>query len=262
MLIFNVYLRHRVSNNRARVTELPVGRWTHDFKVQLGRLIDAKVIKGFTEHHTTESVDFLLRVRADLSDDKLRRALRLETKINLGNMIAYDADRQITRYSSAADIIDAFFPVRLDLYRQRKQLLESVEARELLVLENKHRFVTDIVAGRLDLFAPIRSRAEAVALLVDRGFDRAPLSQSNPQSASVDVPKELDSHRDHTSDYSYLLAMQVQNFNAENVARLARMIDEHKTRLDTLQRQTPEQMWLTELEQLENVLRADARYLS
>jgi DNA topoisomerase II len=41
-----------------KVTELPPGRWTQDYKEYLDTLVEKKLIGGFTNNSTTEDVDF------------------------------------------------------------------------------------------------------------------------------------------------------------------------------------------------------------
>lgn len=45
------------SRTRLRITELPVGKWTQDYKEFLDNLLkDKNVIKNYSEHHTGISV--------------------------------------------------------------------------------------------------------------------------------------------------------------------------------------------------------------
>ena len=44
----------------AKLTELPPGRWTQDYKEHLDTLIEKKIISGFANYSTTENVDFLI----------------------------------------------------------------------------------------------------------------------------------------------------------------------------------------------------------
>lgn len=42
------------------VTELPVGKWTEDYKATLKKLVEAGMVTDFTEHHTNSNVHFKL----------------------------------------------------------------------------------------------------------------------------------------------------------------------------------------------------------
>lgn len=45
---------------------------------------------------------------------------KLTTKINTSNMICFDFDGKITKYSSPEEILEEFYPVRLAYYQKRK----------------------------------------------------------------------------------------------------------------------------------------------
>ena len=45
---------------------------------------------------------------------------KLTTKISTNNMICFDFDNKIKRYTSAEEIIEEFYPVRLAYYQKRK----------------------------------------------------------------------------------------------------------------------------------------------
>ena len=48
----------RDTGSRLKVTELPPGRWTQDYKEYLDTLVEKKVITSYTNNSTTEDVDF------------------------------------------------------------------------------------------------------------------------------------------------------------------------------------------------------------
>jgi len=66
-------------------------------------------------------------------------------------MHAFDGSGVMQKYSSAADIIEEFFPMRLELYyRRRYEMIKTSRFDELLT-GSKARFIDDILTGMLSL---------------------------------------------------------------------------------------------------------------
>ena len=66
-----------------KVTELPPGRWTQDYKEHLDTLIEKKIISGFTNNSTTENVDFLIQ---DYNGKDAVKDLKLQKTLRTSNM--------------------------------------------------------------------------------------------------------------------------------------------------------------------------------
>ncbi|CAE7306580.1 unnamed protein product [Symbiodinium sp. KB8] len=71
--------------------------------------------------------------------------------ISTTNMWLFDVDGKIQKYDNPEDILQAFFPVRYQIYERRKAYLVDKMERELAVLSNKLRFVELVVGDRLDV---------------------------------------------------------------------------------------------------------------
>ena len=66
-----------------KVTELPPGRWTQDYKEHLDTLVEKKIISGFTNNSTTENVDFLIQ---DYNGKDAVKDLKLQKTLRTSNM--------------------------------------------------------------------------------------------------------------------------------------------------------------------------------
>jgi len=76
---------------------------------------------------------------------------KLMTKISTSNMICFDLDGKIKKYSSPEEILDDFFPVRLAHYQKRKDYLANQLQMEHERLTNQARFVQMIVKKELSV---------------------------------------------------------------------------------------------------------------
>lgn len=77
---------------------------------------------------------------------------RLENLIKLTNMHGFNSNGQIKLYSSVEDIIKEFYEIRLEAYRQRKEIMLKQLEYQNILNSNKARFVQEILAGNLDIF--------------------------------------------------------------------------------------------------------------
>lgn len=69
----------------------------------------------------------------------LEKALKLTSNFLTTNMHAFDEHGNIQQFDSAEEIADAFFPVRMRMYDDRKSVLESEAQYHSLLLRNKAR---------------------------------------------------------------------------------------------------------------------------
>ena len=83
------------------ITELPIRKWTQDYKEYLEGLIKPEdrtqraLLVDYKEHHTGANVHFELQTTeqalADVEDAQLLANFKLTTKISLGKLLIYAA---------------------------------------------------------------------------------------------------------------------------------------------------------------------------
>ena len=152
------------------ISELPIGKWTNDYKNQLLRMQSKGEIDSFTENHTTNSVSFLVTLKSvqltRMLKTGLEKAFRLETSMPITNMNAFDPNNRIQKYTSPEDMIDDYFPVRLALYHDRKDALESSMEYSAALLRNKTMFIENVVDGKIDLVRGGKSKMDTVLMAI------------------------------------------------------------------------------------------------
>jgi DNA topoisomerase-2 len=238
----------KIEQDKIRVTELPVGYWTEDFKELLNDLQNDKdkegkkitpVIKDVFENYTDTTVDFVItfskgkideleEASGDYGCNGLEKLLKLYSTSSTTNMNLFNAEDKLTKYDSVEEIIDDYFGIRLNYYNDRKMnLIENLE-KELLIMSNKVRYIQEVLSDTIDLRK--KKKQEITNLL---------------QSKKYDVMDEDD-------EYKYLVRMPMDSVSEENVEKL---VSEHKTKsaeLERIKNTSIQQMWLTELDILEN----------
>ena len=138
-------------NGDLEITELPIGKWTRDYKTFLEELSDPKngeIVQDIRELHTENRVHFIIRIN-DL--DKIVQGEGIEKKFKLvgslstNNYVLFDYQNKIKRYTSEQQIMQEFFVLREQLYVRRKEFLLARLKKDWVLIENKVRFILAII---------------------------------------------------------------------------------------------------------------------
>lgn len=213
------------------VKELPVGVWTNAFRLSLNKLLEEKYIKSVVDKTDTETVNFVLtEVKNGVYIDE--KMLDLTNNINFTNMVLFTEEGKIKKYDKISQIIEEFCVVRGKFYDKRRTHLIKILSYELSVLENKYRFLDDVMNSRLILFTEGKARDER------------------------EICKDLEDHKyqKEKESYDYLLHMHIKSFTSANLSSLKKDIDTKRKTLNTLNKTTWKSMWKSDLDTLEKNL--------
>jgi DNA topoisomerase-2 len=139
----------RDTGSRLKVTELPPGRWTQDYKEYLDTLVEKKVITSFTNNSTTEDVDFEI---FGYNGKDLVKDLKLRKSFHTSNMHLFHPIKGIYKYSSPEEILKDFVKLRSDHYIKRKEHLLKVLETKATMCGYKSKFVTMVINGDIIVF--------------------------------------------------------------------------------------------------------------
>ena len=237
----------KVATDKIRVTELPIGYWTQDFKEYLEELqepVDKEgkklpaLIKDYDDMSKDTTVDFTItftkgkleELEANMYDNNINgieKLLKLTTTNTTTNMNLFDANERLKKYDNVADIIDDYFDTRLEYYEDRKDNMITELEQELVELSNKARYIKENLAGTIDL-RKMKKQA-IISMLEEKEYDII----------------------NGDDEFKYLVKMPMDSVSEENVAKL---LKEHGNKQDELERvkaTSIQQMWLQELSELE-----------
>ena len=238
----------KVGPDKIRVTELPVGFWTENFKEHLEGLIEPGLdkdgkkivpqVKDYDDMSKDTTVDFTITLQKGKVEEleaiqlehgcnALEKLFKLYTTSSTSNMHLFDSEDKLKKYDTVEEIIDDYYEVRMSMYSDRKAYLIDTLEKELVVLSNKARYIQELLDGTIDLRK--KKKDEIVDMLQKKDYDI--INDDN--------------------DFKYLVKMPMDSVSEENVEKLNR---EHQDKSDELQRikeTTEKQMWLCELEYLE-----------
>jgi DNA topoisomerase-2 len=139
----------RDTGSRLKVTELPPGRWTQDYKEYLDSLMEKKMITSYTNNSTTEDVDFEI---FGYSGKDLVKDLKMRKTFHTSNMHLFHPARGIHRYGSPEEILRDFVELRLEHYKKRKAHLIEVLQKRAELCSLKSKFVTMVIEEKLVVF--------------------------------------------------------------------------------------------------------------
>lgn len=245
-LIKGVY--QKLSDDKIKVTELPIGFWTEPFKEHLENLIDLKTngsgtksvgfVKDYDDLSKDTSVEFVISFHKNAIEtlesnvdefgcNGLEKLLKLYTTNTTSNMHLFDASDKLKKYSNIREIIDDYFVTRLDLYNKRKSYMINAMEKELVLLSNKARYIHENLEGTIDLRK--KKKDDVNKMLNDKQYDII----------------------DGDIDFKYLVKMAMDSVTEENVDKINKEYENKTQLLENIKTTTVNQMWLSELNELE-----------
>jgi DNA topoisomerase-2 len=255
-----------ISDKQVRITELPIGTWTDDYKKYIEELIDAKPVeakpteaseadkkkkakKTTTGQQVKDYIDMSTDVTVDLTItfaagviaalqaepaeqehcNALEKLLKLYTTRSTTNMHVFDEKEKLVKCTKVEELVERYMKVRMDYYIKRKAYQVLALEKESSILSNKARFITELLEDTLDLRK--KKTAEVSVILKTRGYTVV----------------------DEDTDYKYLVRLPMDSVTAENIEKIMQERDRKNMELQTLKSTSETQLWLNELA----VLRAE-----
>ena len=256
----------RVNDTTIHISELPIKKWTQDYKVFLESMMNGDPIKkiepeikDFKENHTDTTVSFTVTCSKEAIDKfemepkGLLGKFKLTGSVSTSNMHFFDKEGRITKYNTPEDILLEFFKLRIDFYERRKVLLLQKLRREQKILRNKARFIEEVCSG--DLLINNRKQALILADLHDRGYDTI-----EKEDEKKDLSEEESMSEDDTSDagltkgYEYLLGMKIWSLTFEKAEELRKQLALKSSEVEALAGKAPSLLWLEDLDEIEIAL--------
>jgi DNA topoisomerase-2 len=234
--------------DKIRISELPIGTWTQDYKEFLEGILDAKssksktskcndeYVKDFVDMSTDINVDFevtfypgilskLLSEEHEYNINGLEKYLKLYTSQCTTNMHLFNEKEQLNKYDTVYEIVDSYYAIRYDYYDKRKKYIIEKLERELKVLSAKARFIQYNLDDKIDL-------------------------RKKSKDAIYKIMEQFKFELGETNDYNYLVKMPMDSVCKENVEKLLNDHEVKKNELETICASTLENMWLKELDAL------------
>lgn len=137
-----------IKGSEVRVTEIP---WTiskQTFIKQLQELYEKEVIADFRENKSASINDFDFTIIFNGAVDEEFVFTNLTTifdRISTTNMTAFSPENTITKYENERSVFAAWFKVREDMYRRRKQAIEEGLRQKITEISEKAKFIKEVI---------------------------------------------------------------------------------------------------------------------
>jgi DNA topoisomerase-2 len=241
-----------ISEKQVRITELPIGTWTDDYKQFIEELIEggnsnnsnnndtkkkklpSSIVKDYVDMSTDTNVDItitfvpgvingLLMEETENGCNALEKLLKLYTTKSTTNMHVFDENEKLIKINDIDELIHKFICVRMSFYVKRKECKIIELKKESIILTNKARFIMEVLEDKLDLR---RKKTNVVTeLLLEHKYDII----------------------EGDTDFKYLVRLPMDSVTEENVKRIISERDSKNTEIEVLCNTTEKQLWLNEL---------------
>ena len=252
-----------------RITELPIGEWTDDYKKFLESLIPdtsnkkslendkskkkkvpKKTIIDYVNNSSDKDVDFTITFEKgflnslqwdeDENIDGIEKFFKLTTTKGLSytNMRLYNDKTQIKKYKNTNEIMDEFYTIRYNLYIKRKDYLLSKLKNELCILKSKMRFITDVMDDKIQIYK--RKRVDIINDLLKAKYLMVQDNKTLDFKSNI-KPEDI-------KYYDYLIKMSIYLFTEDEIDKLNEKINHLQKEHDKLENTSIEDIWLSELD--------------
>ena len=223
------------------INELPPGVWTSDYKEFLEGLMvgDSAIIAEMRELHSRGTVCFRLRFKEGVLkkiSNELVKKLKLSTSLSMRNMVMFNTQGTLKRYETAEQILEEFYPVRLELYSKRKAHMLTLLRNDLVLLSNRVRFIDAVINSTIEIRDRPKNEIEA--------------ELTRLQFATLGEPSE--------QSYEYLLGMKLWTLTREKIISLREAAKLKQEEIEELERTDEKTLWERDLNRFEQLYKEES----
>jgi DNA topoisomerase II len=240
-----------VNKNYVTITELPIGKWTYKYQdfldnsfVEKGKTKKSNFVQSYEKSFTDVKVEFKIKMDKTFIEKwlnnvdsegitDLEKVLKLNDTISISNMYLFDPNNIIKKYKNPEAILDDFYESRLEGYNLRKKYLLDKLKNELIVLDAKTKFILAIIKNKLKI-----SNRKKDDIIKDL--------------EKMKLPKIKNDN--NVESYDYLLKLLIFNLTKEKVEELLAQQKKTEVELSILSKKSNTDLWLEDLEILEQYL--------
>jgi len=247
------------------IDELPIGKWTDDYKTFLESLLyekannDGKASKqclvDFSNNSTEKIVHFTLKFKKDefnsiRINNEFENIFKLtdSKNSNYSNIHLYNNKGIICKYDSPEDIIEEFYLLRLVYYTKRKDYMIKSIQKELDVYQSKIRFIEEFISGEINIIQ--KEDEEIEAMLIERNYPKFGKEDFNKKS-------DDDNEEEDTSSftYEYLLGMKIKSLTKKKIEELKTLHANKLALFNDLMLKSEKDLWRDDLNKFIDVYR-------
>lgn len=226
----------RSDRQTIQILELPVGKWTEDYKQFLENLMDTKpelTICDIKDYKTERTVHFEvkanpLEINQWIDENRVEEIFKLRAPVK-ENLVLFDQHGKIRQYDSVETILYEFFQVRKLGYVERYDHIYKQFEKVIKEINSKVLFIERIISGEIKVF-------------------RVPKKDIISQLESQEFPK-ID------KSYDYLLNIKIHQFTEEQIDKLTQELNNMMAQFEEHKSKSPKDLWMYDLDNLEKELK-------
>ena len=218
----------RISTNRVKITELPLGYGLMDYIKVLDKLEDDKIIQSYKD--MSEDNKFLFEVRIasrdlkEWGDEKLLEALKLVRRVS-ENFTVMSEENKILVFDTAEGVLDHYINVKFKYLDKRKTHKLSTIAYDISINESRYAFINGIIK------------------------DEIQINKRKKKDIEDDLEK-IEAIIKQDNSFDYLLNMAIHSLTEERLSRLKEQISIKKNEYKNLNDSSINDIWLNEITSL------------
>ena len=116
-------------------------------------------IKDYNDLCTDVKVDIEVTLNEPINEtiegtnlyNSFEKTMKLYSTLSKNNMHLFNEEEKLLKYTNETNIIDSYFPVRLQYYQKRKDHMITTIEKELKLLSNKALYIQENLTGTIDL---------------------------------------------------------------------------------------------------------------
>jgi DNA topoisomerase-2 len=241
-----------IDDTTITINELPIGKWTDDYKSFLETLLYDKATEtksskqylvDFSNNSTEKVVNYTLKLKKDdLSTLKHNNDIENVFKLidckntNYSNMHLYNNKGVICKYDGVEEIMNEFYLIRLVYYAKRKEYMLKSMKKELDVYTAKIRFIEEFISGEINILQ--KEDEEIEQMLVDRNY---------PKFSSSSNEDEIDHENNDSFSYDYLLNMKIKSLTKKKIDELKKLYENKLALYNDLESKSDKDLWKEDL---------------
>jgi DNA topoisomerase-2 len=253
-----------IDNQTVEITELPIGTWTEDYKDFLENMITNGLnnLKYIENHYTSKNVKFILHFNPNVRetlDDKFEQLFKMSSSKNLSinNIHLFNKNGAIQKYDNTTEIIKEWSKTRILKYLERKAYQIKILEKDFLVLSAKIRFIIDVISGNIQIMN--KKMVDIAKRLIELKYPRINTDNNsaniivagNIDDEAKDINDDGEKNKD-IKDFNYLLKMPISQLTFDRKIILEKEVDDLNNNLNNLRNKRIEDLWLSDLDDLEN----------
>ncbi|EPT26031.1 DNA topoisomerase 2, putative [Toxoplasma gondii ME49] len=267
-------LVRRCGEDTYEITELPIKRWTQDYKEWLEENLPTAekrdtLIADYRDCSSHEEIHFTVKVGEERVErperEGLEKYFKLKSSLSITNLTLFDPHGRVQRYANELEIIKEFAPIRLEFYHRRKAYCLAMLEKARRILSNRLRFILAVVNG--ELIINNKRKKALIEELFSQGYDpmkeiedaaNAGIRAALKRDVTVDDEALAEGGEEEeeivagctAKHYDYLLGMPMWSLTLEKVEDLRGEMRQKELELEELRHTSVQTLWKRDLDAL------------